>query len=101
MWSEIAAIYKASKKKRDINRFTEYVARPPAAVVVYAVRGTRITPNQITFLSALVAAGACAMIALLPSWAWLVAPAGGFGFSLRSGRAHGPLRGPRQTPPPP
>ena len=73
MWSEVAAIYKASKKKRDINRFTEYVARPPAAVVVYALKGTRITPNQVTFLSAAVAAGACAMIAALPGWAWLVA----------------------------
>jgi len=34
MWSDIAAIYRASKKKHDINWFTEWVARPPAAVVV-------------------------------------------------------------------
>jgi hypothetical protein len=50
MFSEIAAIYRASKKKRDINWFTEWIARPPAAVVVYALRGTPITPNQVTFL---------------------------------------------------
>ena len=55
MWSEVAAIYRSSKKRHDINRFTEYVARPPAAFVVYALKDTPITPNQITFASALVA----------------------------------------------
>ena len=73
MWSEIVAIYKASKKKRDINRFTEWIARPPAAVLVYFFAKTPITPNQVTFLSALVAAGAGAIFALLPgSYLWLV-----------------------------
>src|SRR5688500_12493730 len=73
MWSEIVAIYKASKKKRDINRFTEWIARPPAAVLVYLFAKTPITPNQVTFLSALVAAGAGAIFALLPnSYLWLV-----------------------------
>lgn len=75
MWSEIAAIYRASKKKRDINWFTEWVARPPAAVVVYALRNTRITPNQVTFGSAIIAAVACAMFALLPGHGWLIAAA--------------------------
>jgi len=72
MWSEIVAIYRASKKKRDINRFTEWVARPPAAVVVYLLRNTPITPNQVTFLSGIVAAGAAAMLVLLPGHFWLV-----------------------------
>jgi len=72
MWSDIATIYRSSKKKHDINRFTEYVARPPAAIVVYALRGTPITPNQITFLSAFVAAGTCAMLAAWPGWTGLV-----------------------------
>jgi hypothetical protein len=75
MWSEIVGIYRASKKQRDINWFTEWVARPPAAVVVYALRNTRVTPNQVTFLSALLAAAACAMIAALPGHGWLVAAA--------------------------
>jgi hypothetical protein len=75
MWSEVAAIYRSSKKRHDINRFTEYVARPPAAIVVYALRNTRVTPNQITFASALLCAGAAAMFALLPGWGWLVAAA--------------------------
>jgi hypothetical protein len=75
VWSEIKAIYRSSKKKKDINWFTEWVARPPAAVVVYALRNTRITPNQVTFLSAIVCAAAGAMLVFLPGWAWLVAAA--------------------------
>src|ERR1700760_2065740 len=75
MWSQIVAIYRASKKRRDINWFTEWVARPPAAVLVYALRSTPITPNQVTFLSAAVAAAACAMFALLPGHVWLIAAA--------------------------
>ena len=82
MWSEIVAIYRASKKRRDINWFTEHVARPPAAVVVYALRATPITPNQVTFLSALVAAGACAMFALWPGHGALIAAAAVFELSF-------------------
>ncbi len=82
MPSEIAALYRASKKKQDINWFTEWIARPPAAVVVYAIRNTPLTPNQVTFLSAIVAAGACAMFALLPGWLWLVVAALLFEFSF-------------------
>jgi hypothetical protein len=75
MPSEVAAIYRASKKKRDINWFTEWIARPPAAVVVYALRRTPITPNQVTVLSTVVAAAAAAMFAALPGHLWLVAAA--------------------------
>lgn len=72
MLAEIAEIYRASKKKKDINWWTEWVCRPPAAAVVYALKNTRITPNQVTFLSFFVAAGAGAMFALLPGHLWLV-----------------------------
>jgi CDP-alcohol phosphatidyltransferase len=72
MWAEIRDIYRSSKKKKDINWFTQHIARPPAAIVVWALRGTPLTPNQITFASAAVAAGACAMFALLPGYAWMV-----------------------------
>jgi phosphatidylglycerophosphate synthase len=82
MPSEIAAIYRASKKKQDINWFTEWIARPPAAIVVYALRNTPITPNQVTFLSAVVAAVACAIFAGLPGWLWLVVAALIFEFSF-------------------
>ena len=91
MWSEVAAIYRASKKKQDINWFTEHVARPPAAIVVYAVKGTPITPNQITFGSAVIAAVACAMIAALPGWEWLLLAAAVFEFSFVLDCADGQL----------
>lgn len=75
MWSEIVAIYRASKKSNDINWFTAHIARPPAALVVYFASKTRVTPNQITFLSVVVAAAACAMWILLPGYPALVAAA--------------------------
>jgi CDP-alcohol phosphatidyltransferase len=68
MWSEIVAIYRASKKKNDINWFTEHIARPPAAVVVYFASKTPVTPNQLTFLSVVVAAIACAIWTLYPGY---------------------------------
>lgn len=73
MWSEVASIYRASKKKKDINWFTEWVARPPAALFVYALKNTPITPNQVTLLSLLVCAGAGAMYIFLPGHLWLIA----------------------------
>lgn len=91
MWSEIAAIYRASKKKKDINWFTERIARPPGAVVVYFLRNTRVTPNQVTFASAVVGAAACAMFVFLPGWAWLVAAALVFEFSFVLDCADGQL----------
>ena len=91
MWSEIVALYKASKKKKDINWFTEWVARPPAAVVVYALRNTRITPNQVTFASAVIAAIACAMFVLLRSHVGLIAAALVFEFSFVLDCADGQL----------
>ena len=97
MASEIAAIYRASKKKQDINWFTEHVARPPAAVVVYALRNTRVTPNQVTFASALIAAGAGVMLALLPGWTWLVVAALVFEFSFVLDCADGQLARLRKT----
>lgn len=50
----IAEIYRRSKKPRDL-WWNEWVARPPAAVLVYLLKGTPLTPNQVTFLSLLVA----------------------------------------------
>lgn len=75
MWAEIADIYRASKKKRDINWFTEWVCRPPAAVVVYALKNTRVSPNQVTLASLAVSVAAAAMLVALPGHGWLIAAA--------------------------
>ncbi len=91
MWSEIVGIYRASKKKRDVNWFTEHVARPPAAIVVYFFSKTRITPNQVTFLSVVVAALACAMWIFLPGYEWALAAALVFEFSFVLDCADGQL----------
>ena len=66
--SQIADIYRASKKRKDINWWTEWVCRPPAAVLVWVLKGTPITPNQVTFLATLVALGSAALFILLPGW---------------------------------
>jgi phosphatidylglycerophosphate synthase len=82
MFGEIGAIYRASKKKQDINFWTEWVCRPPAAVLVYALRPTRITPNQVTFLATLLALGSCALFILLPGWWGAIVAALVFEFSF-------------------
>jgi phosphatidylglycerophosphate synthase len=91
MWNDVVAIYRASKKRKDINWWTEWVCRPPAAVVVYFLRNTAVTPNQVTFLSALVAAGSGLMFALLPGHLWLVLAALVFEFSFVLDCADGQL----------
>ena len=72
MWSEIIAIYRASKKRVDINWWTEWICRPIAALFVYLIRNTRITPNQITFLSVFVCAIAAGLFAFVPSYLGLL-----------------------------
>lgn len=94
---EIADIYRASKKKKDINWWTEWVCRPPAAVVVWALRGTRITPNQVTFLATFVAAISAALFVLLPGWGGAVAAALVFELSFVLDCADGQLARLRKT----
>jgi hypothetical protein len=91
VWAEIRDLYRSSKKKKDINWFTEHVARPPAALVVWLLRNTRVTPNQVTFASAFVCVAAAAMLALLPGWGWLIAAAAVFEFSFVLDCADGQL----------
>lgn len=91
MWSEIVAIYRQSKKKRDINWFTEHIARPPAAVVVWLLAKTPVTPNQVTFLSAVVAAAAAAMLVGLLGYGALVAAIVVYEFSFVLDCADGQL----------
>lgn len=72
MWSEIVAIYRSSKKKQDINWFTEHVARRAGAPLVWALRDTRITPNQVTMFAVVVCAAAGALWVSWLSWWGLV-----------------------------
>jgi phosphatidylglycerophosphate synthase len=64
-------IYRQSKKKRD-NLWTEWISRPPAAVLVWLLKDTPVTPNQISFLNIAIAAGGCAVLIAWRSWSGLV-----------------------------
>jgi phosphatidylglycerophosphate synthase len=73
-FSQVAEVYRQTKKPRDIlwNRFA---ARPVAAVLLVPLSKTRITPNQITFLSLLTFVAAMVWLALghgRPSLVWAV-----------------------------
>ncbi len=70
-WTEIGAIYRASKKRQDINWWTEWICRPPAAALVYLLRDTRVTPNQISLASLVICTAAGAMFALASGHLWL------------------------------
>lgn len=67
----IVAIYRRSLKPAD-HPFNNWVCRPPAAVLVYLLRRTRVTPNQITFLSLLVALAGDAVLLLWRSYPGLL-----------------------------
>jgi phosphatidylglycerophosphate synthase len=73
-FAQIAAVYRETKKPKDIlwNRF---VARPLAAVVVVPLARTPVTPNQITFASLATFVCATVALALRPGYLWLVGAA--------------------------
>ena len=64
-------IYRQSKKKRD-NFWTEWVSRPPAAVIVWMLRPTPVTPNQVSFVAIAVAAAGCAALIFWRTWLGLI-----------------------------
>jgi phosphatidylglycerophosphate synthase len=61
----LAQLYRATLKAQDL-AFNVYVCRPLAAVFVYALRDTRVAPNQVTFFSLLVAAMAALCFVAVP-----------------------------------
>jgi phosphatidylglycerophosphate synthase len=61
----LAQLYRATLKAQDL-AFNVYVCRPLAAVFVYALRDTRVAPNQVTFFSLLVAAVAAICLVAVP-----------------------------------
>jgi hypothetical protein len=64
-------VYQRTKKVPDLfwNRF---VCRPVAAVVVGAVKDTRVTPNQLTLASFALGMAAAALLLALPGWVGLI-----------------------------
>ena len=67
----IAETYRLTRKVPDLP-WNLYVCRPVAAVFVHAVAGTRVTPNQITLASLVVAACAAALLVSVPGLPGLV-----------------------------
>ncbi len=61
----IRQVYRQSRKSEDI-AWNRYVARPVAAVVVYVLARTPLTPNQVTFLGGGLFLFAAAALALIP-----------------------------------
>jgi phosphatidylglycerophosphate synthase len=72
MPSGLWELYRATLKPKDL-AFNVYVCRPVAALFVYALQGTRVAPNQVTFFSLLVAtaAAACFLCLAWPLGLWL------------------------------
>jgi len=65
--AEIAQIYRQSKKRND-NLWTEWCSRPFAAVLVWMLKGTPVTPNQVSFLAIAVAAAGCGVLIGWQTW---------------------------------
>lgn len=65
-------VYQATKKVPDLP-WNEYVCRPAAAWLVSAVQHTRVTPNQLTLASFLVATVSALLLVALPGYWGLVA----------------------------
>ncbi len=74
MLGEIAALYRQSRKPRDLV-WNTYAARPMAAALLYFVKGLPVTPNQITFASLAVFVAGAALLVSWPSFWGLVAAA--------------------------
>jgi len=67
----VAETYRLTKKTPDL-LWNEYVCRPIAAVFVVALSGSRVTPNQVTLASLVVAVVAAGLLVRLPGHAGLV-----------------------------
>ena len=70
----VVEIYRRSVKADDL-RFNRYIARPKAALLVYLLRPTPITPNQVTLLSLFTALIGLATLLLCPGQVGLIAAA--------------------------
>ena len=66
-----AEVYRKTRKVPDLF-WNAYVCRPVAAVLVNAIQGTRITPNQITLSAVLVAVLSVTLLLALPGHLGLI-----------------------------
>ena len=60
-------VYVSTRKKNDF-AFNLYVMRPLAAVVVAVIKGTGLTPNQVTIINLFVFVAAAAIFVVMPSY---------------------------------
>ena len=67
-----AEVYRKTRKVPDLF-WNAYVCRPVAAVLVSAIEGTRITPNQITLSAVFVALASVVMLVVWPGHVGLIA----------------------------
>jgi phosphatidylglycerophosphate synthase len=71
LFMSAAEVYRKTRKVPDLF-WNAYVCRPIAAVLVSALQGTRITPNQVTISAVFVALGSVALLLLVPGHLGLV-----------------------------
>ncbi|HEY4157740.1 MAG TPA: CDP-alcohol phosphatidyltransferase family protein, partial [Polyangiaceae bacterium] len=67
-----AEVYRKTRKVPDLF-WNAYVCRPIAAVLVSAIQGTRVTPNQITLSAVFVALVSVALLLAVPGHVGLIA----------------------------
>ena len=63
----VLEVWRTTKKKND-HPFNTYIARPPAAAMVVLLKNTPISPNQVTFLSVVLALGGAALWIAMPGY---------------------------------
>jgi hypothetical protein len=68
MLNAAARVYRETRKRHD-QLFNVYVMRPIAAVVVAALAGTRVTPNQVTLLNLGIFVVAAGLFVACPTFA--------------------------------
>jgi len=89
-------VYRKTRKVPDLF-WNAYVCRPIAALLVSAIAGTRITPNQITLSAVFVALAAVGLLLVWPGHLGLIAAVLVFEFSYVLDCADGMLARWRQT----
>jgi hypothetical protein len=75
LFSQIADSYRRTKKPKDI-LWNRLVARPMAAVLLVPLAGSRVTPNQVTFVSLACFVASMALLVGLPGYGGLLIAVG-------------------------